>query len=165
MWLFVYILIKLIHPNLSNAAADSYANAIDKQSDIDPLIFITIIEHESQFTARAISGDGEDYGLMQVRARYYHGKPNWLLDGPNNIRVGAHTIRESQKFCRQYLKREPEYEEWLACYTGSCVGSQVCKPTKLTHQFANYTECLRDQTTYYPVGNLQGCREIFDRKP
>src|SRR5271165_5770562 len=166
MYLFIYFIIKLLHPSLSQGTIDSYATAIDKQSDIDPLVFITIAEHESGFVANAISKDGEDFGLLQVRAKYYHGKPEWLLDGANNIRVGAHIIRESQNVCRKYLKREPEYQEWLACYQGSCVGRQMCKPTKLTRQFANYTSCLQTQVSQpFMDMDFHSCRAIFDRKP
>jgi Transglycosylase SLT domain len=164
MYIFIYILIKIIHPTLSDAAVSSYANAINKQSDIDPLVFITIAEHESGFKANAISGDGEDRGLLQIRSRYYRGKPEWLLNGAENIRVGANVIRASQDFCRKYLNREPEYQEYLACFQGSCVGNQVCKPTKLTQQFADYTDCLQTQIASYADADFHSCRKIFDRK-
>jgi hypothetical protein len=144
----VYIAIHLIHPRMPSSLVDSYTNAISTEADkvdIDPLTIVTIIEHEtgSTWNPRAISPDGEDYGFMQVRARHYGGKPEWLLNPSTNIMVGAYLIKASKDFCRKTLHREPEYQEWLSCYQGSCTNpAHFCKPTKLTKVFEDYQVCL-----------------------
>lgn len=115
-------------------------------ADVDPYIIVAIITHESQWRERAVSGDTEDYGLMQIRGRFYYGgKHNdWLLEGVNNIKIGTYVIKKSKDICRQHLGREPRTQEWLACYTGSCVNGGMCKPTRLTKVIEDYELCLKD---------------------
>jgi transglycosylase-like protein with SLT domain len=57
-----------------------YEKAIQEGSKalkIDPLMVVEIMWHESRMHEKAISKDGEDYGLTQIRARY---RPGCLLD-------------------------------------------------------------------------------------
>jgi hypothetical protein len=161
----IYLALQLIHPNTPNALMNSYAAIIDKQAtiaDVDPLAFVAIIEHESQWRPRAISPDGEDFGLMQVRGRYYGGKAEWLLNPEVNIRAGGYIIKKSKEFCRNYLHREPEYQEWMACYQGSCVPGHVCKPTKLTKVVQDYQTCLEDELL--SGQDSSKCHKIYEGK-
>jgi hypothetical protein len=138
---------QLVHP-LPQALALNYAQAIQHQSimtGINPLTIITIIKHESDFNYGAVSHDGFDVGLMQVRARHYNGKREWLFDGVNNIRAGTHIIKDSIDFCRKFLGREPEFQEWMSCYQGSCTNpAHFCKPTHLTQVFEDYQICIAE---------------------
>jgi hypothetical protein len=151
--MLAYILYIAIHlasiQHLSTRAVDQYVQEIERQSDItgvSSLMFITIITHESQWSERAISKDGLDYGLMQVRAQYYGGKPELLLNGVTNIKAGGAVITKSIQLCRKFLKREPETQEWLACYTGSCNNyHNMCRPTRLTQKFMDYETCLEQE--------------------
>lgn len=54
----------------------SYAKAllkVAKKHNFDPFTGVAIIEHESRWRAGAVSGDGEDLGLAQIRARFRAG--------------------------------------------------------------------------------------------
>jgi hypothetical protein len=149
----IILAIHLSSPKLPDARTKAYANTMQQEADkndIDPLMIVAIAEHESQFNERAISADGEDYGLMQIRARYYGGKSQWLLNGENNIRVGSYLIKRAISFCRVKLKREPLPQEWLSVYQGSIPS---CKPTKLTRLVADYADCL--------VQNVEGGAEAY----
>src|SRR5271154_4139834 len=160
----IILAIQLSSPSLSTHRVEQLATVIQQQSDkvdVDPLIEVAIITHESQWNERAISGDREDIGLMQVRARY-HG-PNarqWLLNGEANIRVGSGVIGSSKDFCRKYLHREPTTQEWLSVYQGALPS---CKPTKLTQQFEDYAMCLQAELDPLSVENEMGldCKKIY----
>lgn len=161
-----FLAIRLIQPNMSVATAQVYTDTINKEAekiDVSPLAIIGIIKHESDFKAGAISPDGEDYGLMQVRAKYYGGGGPALLNPIVNIRAGAYIIKEDINMCRKFLHREPQYQEWLACYTGSCIDARhMCKPTKLTQVFEDYLICLTTDTL---TGQSKTqCQKIYDKQ-
>lgn len=132
-----------------------------EKADVDPLLYVSIITHESQWNERAISADHEDYGLMQVRARYYNGgtHPEWLLNPHYNIMIGTHIINGAREFCRKFLKREPTLQEWMSVYQGS---KPSCKPTKLSKIVEDYYQCLVDRVDVDVEDNLfMNCREVY----
>lgn len=134
------------------------ANTIQRQAesaDIDPYIIVAIITHESQWAERAISQDGLDYGLMQVRHIHYGGDPEYLLNGEANIRVGTYVIKKSIEFCRKYLDREPTTVEWMTTYQGN---PHSCKPTKLAQKVVDYAECLEQNVEF---GHNYNCKHIY----
>jgi hypothetical protein len=54
----------------------AYAKAlldVAREHNFDPFTGVAIIEHESRWRAGAVSRDGEDYGLAQIRARFRAG--------------------------------------------------------------------------------------------
>ncbi len=142
MWPIIFTAIMLIKPEMSHELALNYAAMIDSQaivSGVDPLLIVAIAMHESGWNERAISKDGEDYGLLQVRARYYGGRKEWLLNPATNIKAGGYVIAKSIEFCRRWLKREPTTQEWLSVYQGS---RPSCKSTQLTKSFEDYAVCV-----------------------
>src|SRR5262245_56440499 len=112
--------IRFANPEVSEADATRYATALQveaEQHDFDPLTGVAIIRHESRFNPRAISPDGEDYGLAQVRARHIgackkdrNPKSNpsvgcravkkQLLEPEQSIRVMAELITSHRRICR-----------------------------------------------------------------
>jgi len=130
--------IQNVSPTVSTPRATSYAKAIQTQAHkrhIDPFTIVSIIHHESRFRASAISPDGEDYGLGQVRARYLRQcrkdkdplrKPspacnaakNRLLIGAINIRYVAQAIGSWRATCRRLTNRPALFHRWLHGYGG-----------------------------------------------
>jgi hypothetical protein len=145
---------------LSASRVNSWAHVIQQQAvkvDVDPVEIVAIIAHESQFHERAISYDHEDYGLMQVRARYYGPNHNALLYGEHNIRVGSYIIGLSKDICRKRLGREPTTQEWLSPYQGSIPS---CKPTKLTKLVNDFAQCLSYRVDFKDIF-VADCRKIY----
>jgi hypothetical protein len=143
-----------------------FATEIEKNSEstqVDPLVYVAIITHESEWNERAISADQEDYGLMQIRGRHYNGgqHPEWLLNPHVNILAGGYVINKSITFCRKYLKREPSLQEWVSVYQGS---RPSCKPSKLTKIVEDYYLCLVQNVEKNPEdGPPTDCRVIYQR--
>ena len=124
-------------PNLPDPVAKSYAQRIhveSKRYKIDPFTLVSIIRHESRFRASAISKDGEDYGLGQIRARYRGAcrkdkdpvnNPSpackavkaRLLHGPTNIGSVARAI-DRWKTCRKITGKPALFARWLHGYGG-----------------------------------------------
>lgn len=160
----IVLAIQLSSSHVPTHRVEQLATVIQQQServDIDPIIEVAIITHESQWNERAISGDHEDFGLMQVRARY-HG-PNatkWLLNGEANIRVGSDIIKSSKEVCRKILHREPTIQEWMSVYQGAVPS---CKPTKLTQQVEDYANCLAAEMDPLSLESELGfnCKKIY----
>jgi hypothetical protein len=60
-------------PNMPPAQLKNYARAVVKYADrtaYDPLLAVAIAHHESKWRPSAVSRDGEDIGLGQIRARF-----------------------------------------------------------------------------------------------
>lgn len=104
--------IGLCRPSLSTTTRTSYAKIVLDRSaklGIDPLLMVAIVDHESGWMPSAVSKDGEDHGLGQIRARYrpacakdvdpVHApstacaaEKRRLLDGEHNLDVMADAI-------------------------------------------------------------------------
>lgn len=160
----ILLAINLSAPGLSAHTANYYGKILLKESirtEVSPLIGIAIIEHESRWNPSKISKDGFDYGLMQIRARFSK-HPQYLLEGGSNIRTGFGWIDSSKDFCEKELGREPETQEWLSCFQGSCRLNHRCKPTKLTRRVEMYAECLESCL----MDNVsRDCEQIYIKEP
>jgi hypothetical protein len=143
----ISLAINLSSPKLLTSKVKSYSQVIHNQSEklnINPLIVIAIIKHESRWTQSLISLDGEDYGLMQVRARFTRTPKDRLLWGEDNIFVGTYMIKSSEHYCTKFLGRKPSTQEWLSCYQGSCTTpSHICKSTKMAAVVEQYAQCIQ----------------------
>lgn len=126
--------IALVNPSLSKQTRNSYAKTIQvtaKKYELDPFTLVAIAWHESSFRPSVVSKDGEDYGLMQIRARYQKGCRNVsqdskscqvekarLLNGHYSIRRAGALIRSMRKLCRKRTKRPALFHRWMALYAG-----------------------------------------------
>jgi hypothetical protein len=134
----IVLAIRFGHPDVSEEEATRYATALQmeaQQNDFDPLTGVAIIHRESRFHPRAISRDGEDYGLAQIRARFIgackkdkepkrspsaecRAVKERLLDPEENIRVMGQFITKHRKLCKQKVGHA-SLLGWLASYQGS----------------------------------------------
>lgn len=143
--------------------ATRYAVALQAEAErnqFDPLTGVAIIHRESQFHPRAISRDGEDYGLAQIRARHIglcskdkdpRRRPSAacravkesLLDPDENIRVMGQLITAHRKLCRQKVGHA-SLLGWLASYQGSnrAKENRWCAPSAGASVVIRYRERL-----------------------
>jgi hypothetical protein len=155
--------IQLSRPRMPPEEAMRYAkvlNEVAKERDFDPLIAVAIIHFETQWRPNMVSGDGEDYGLGQVRARYVgacrgdedpSGRPSQacravkasLLDGEHNIRVMGRIIEANQNLCK-YKTGTAKAHQWLAGYQGRNFPGQNrwCQAGEKTWRVLSYHEEL-----------------------
>jgi hypothetical protein len=130
--------IGLCSPSMSKPSATAYARVLRAEAEshyFDPLSGVAIIWHESGWRSGAISRDGEDFGLGQIRARFIGactkdadpiGAPSpgcravraSLLDGAYNIRLMAKQITRWRKLCRKKTGRPALFHRWLQGYGG-----------------------------------------------
>lgn len=136
--------IALCAPSMPEKARVGYAKVLRaeaKKHSFDPLTGVAIIWHESSWRAGAVSPDGEDHGLGQIRARYIgackqdadpvHAPSEGcrsvkasLLSGAYNIRLMANQITRWRKLCRKKTGRSALFHRWLQGYGG------YSKPTR-----------------------------------
>ena len=169
--------IQLSQPNVSDEDAHRFAEALQKQAkihDFDPFTGVSMIYHESRFKPDAISRDGEDYGLAQIRARFIGGcahtespkedptmacmrEKERLLDPEENIRVMAELITRHRKFCKKKVG-SALFHRWLASYQGrnDIRRKRYCKPGKGTWMVIKYRKKLI--RTLYKQGVLKAPR-------
>jgi hypothetical protein len=155
--------IRFAQPQVAEDESRVIANALQEQAlahDFDPLTGVSIIHFESNFDAKVISKNGEDYGLGQIRARYIGAcktdpdpKDNpgpecrkvkaKLLDPEENIRVMAELITANRKFCKAKVGSSA-FARWLASYQGrnNKRKKQWCKPGDGTHKVIRYRQTL-----------------------
>ena len=158
--------IELSQPKLEAADTERYAKALQEQAvvhDFDPLTGVAIIHFESGFDQKALSKNGEDHGLAQIRARYIGAckkDPNpkdapgpacravkkKLLDGVENIKVMAQLITQNRKFCKRKVG-STKFARWLASYQGrnNARRKQWCKPGDGTYKVMHYRVQLLKQ--------------------
>jgi len=129
--------------NVSAVQAEKYAEHIEQKAseiELDPMIMVSIISHESLFVADSISKDYNDIGLCQIRAKHYRGRFIELLDPFHNMDVCAFLLNANKKYCRKLLGRDPTIPEILASFTGS---NGKCRETTMAKQIESYAECLK----------------------
>jgi len=130
--------IGLSQPSMPVEQRKTYARVVQqqcKEHSIDPFTVVSLVHHESRWRASAVSPDGEDFGLGQIRARYRSGcrrdipaaQDNslscravraMLLDGAYNIRQIAKTITAWRKKCNKVTGRRALLARWLHGYGG-----------------------------------------------
>jgi hypothetical protein len=112
--------------------------AVARDHNFDPFTGVAIIEHESRWRSSAVSADGEDLGLAQIRARFRSGcrsdpdpvrAPSAacqrtrasLLDPVVSMRAMGSAITSWRKLCSSKSKgtgRPALLHRWLAGYGG-----------------------------------------------
>lgn len=158
--------IQFTEPTVADEEARVIALALQEQAvehDFDPLTGVSIIAHESRFDPKAVSKNGEDYGLAQIRARYIGDcrkdkdplrRPSQacrrvkrrLLKPAENIRVMAELITQNRKFCKRKVG-SAKFARWLASYQGrnDTRNKRWCIPGKGTFLVIDYRkELLRE---------------------
>jgi hypothetical protein len=155
--------IRFGHPEVNDADAMRYAVALQaeaQRNDFDPLTGVSIIHRESRFHARAVSPDGEDFGLAQVRARHIGACKNdknprsrpsaacqamkqQLLEPEENISVMGELIAGHRKICKQKAGKA-SLLGWLASYQGSNSSKENrwCVPSDGARSVALYRDRL-----------------------
>lgn len=155
--------IRLAQPEVTDGEAESYAKALQSEAqehDFDPLTGVAIIRFESGFRPAAVSPNGEDYGLAQIRARYIGACKNdeepkrapsaecrkvkaMLLEPEQNIRVMADLITQNRKFCKKRVG-SASFARWLASYQGrnDVRNKRWCRPGEGTYQVIRYRQHL-----------------------
>jgi hypothetical protein len=139
----ILLAIQLSTSNMPAVREAQLAKVISQQAEVvgvDPLLFVSVISHESLWDEHAVSKDGLDIGLMQIRVQHVGGNTNYLFYGENNIRVGGYLMKKDMEFCRKKLGREPSLQEWLSVYQGS---RPSCKPSRLTKRVEDNMLCLQ----------------------
>lgn len=155
--------IQLSQPRVNDAEARRFAVALQEQArvhEFDPLTGVSVIFHESSFNPGAVSRDGEDYGLAQIRARFVgdcaHTKsPNKrptaacrkekqrLLVPEENIRVMAELITRHRRLCKRKVG-SARFARWLASYQGrnDIRKKRYCRPGKGTYRVIRFRRKL-----------------------
>jgi transglycosylase-like protein with SLT domain len=164
----IVVAIRFGHPEVTEEDANRYAVALQAEAErnnFDPLTGVAIIHHESRFHPRAVSKDGEDYGLGQIRARHIgackqdknpKGRPSAacrevkerLLEPEENIRVMSEIIASHRKICRQKIRRS-DLQSWLASYQGrnNAKEDRWCEPGDGTWSVIRYQQRLAREVT------------------
>jgi hypothetical protein len=155
--------IQLAAPGVPDPDAFRFARALREQAqvhDFDPFTAVAVIHSESRFNPLAISPDGEDYGLGQIRARYIGAckqadspvdyptdgciaQKQRLLDPEENIRILAEMISRHRDLCQRKV-RSVKFQHWLASYQGRNDPQQRrwCKPAPETWKVVKYRNFL-----------------------
>jgi len=155
----ITLAIKLSQPAVTDSQAQEFAKVLQveaQEHDFDPLTGVAIIFNESGFNPKAVSRNGEDYGLAQIRARYVGAclrskdpvrnptpackkEKQRLLDPAENIRLMADMITRNRKFCKKKTG-SAKFHRWLASYQGRNYPrkKQWCKAGDHTWKVVNY---------------------------
>jgi hypothetical protein len=155
--------ILLSRPTMPIAEANRYAHVLQDEAvkySYDPLTAVSIIHFESRWYPGAVSRDGEDFGLGQVRARWYgacrkdadpvhapspgcQGTKASLLNGENNLRRMSVIIAANRELCKEKAGKA-NLPQWLAGYEGYNIPSRDrwCAPGSKTWQVVEYRKQL-----------------------
>lgn len=103
---------------------------VAEKRGLDPLDLVAIAWHESDLRAGAISPDGEDFGLMQVRGRFLAACLDdrnskmckiakvALLDPHRNIEVAGAAIAAIRSTLCRRTGHKATFPRWLQAYGG-----------------------------------------------
>jgi hypothetical protein len=158
--------ILLSRPTIPRAEATRYARVLQQEAvkrDFDPLTAVAIVHFESRWNPGAISPDGEDWGLGQIRARWLsacrgdedpvrapsdacRAAKNALLAGEVNLRRMGVIISANRELCKEKTGTAI-LPQWLAGYEGLNYPSldRWCAPNEKTWQVVEYRKLLLDK--------------------
>lgn len=159
----IVMAIQLSQPKVAPEDAQRFAVALHEQAkdhDFDPLMGVAMIFHESSFNPRAVSKNGEDWGLAQIRARHIgdckkskspvrnptpecQAQKQRLLEPEENIRVMAELINWHRRLCRTKIGTQTA-PHWLASYQGrnNIREQRWCEPAPATWKIIQFRDRL-----------------------
>ena len=155
--------ILLSRPSMPLPEARRYAHVLQEEAArhaFDPLTAVAIVHFESRWRPGVVSPDGEDYGLGQIRARWFGAcrndadpvrdpspgcraaKAN-LLAGETNLRRMAVIISANRELCKEKTG-DANLPRWLAGYEGLNFPGRDrwCAPSAKTWQVVEYRKKL-----------------------
>ncbi len=163
--------ILLSNPSMPAAQARRYAHVLQEEAAkhaFDPLTAVAIVHFETHWRPGLISPDGEDYGLGQVRARWFgacrtdadpvhdpspgcRAAKAALLVGEVNLRRMAVIITANRELCKDKVGND-DLPRWLAGYEGlnSPSRDRWCAPSGITWQVVDYRKQLIAQLVPHP---------------
>lgn len=155
--------ILLSRPSMPLPEARRYARVLQEeaaQHDFDPFTVVAIVHFESRWHPGVVSPDGEDFGLGQVRARWWgacrddadpvhdpspgcRAVKAQLLGGEHNLRRVARIITANRELCKAKTGKA-DLPRWLAGYEGLNSPSRDvwCAPSAKTWQVVDYRKKL-----------------------
>lgn len=153
----------LANPTLSKPVRQNMAKTIAIEAErahVDPLLMVAVFWHESGVRRGAVSKDGEDYGLGQIRARFIgacrhdedpvHNPSEEclavkasLLDANYNIRVTAQVISKWRKTCRETTGTKALPHRWLSGYAGESRSGAMCGQRKVGGRWRDLPQSSR----------------------
>lgn len=93
---------------------------------IDPAVTKAVISVESNGNPYAVSPDGKDGGLMQIRMKFVPESRIQLLNSCTNVMVGTSLLSIARKKCKHSIDKT-----WVNCYNlGITGGSRLKYPKK-----------------------------------
>ena len=155
--------ILLSRPSMPLPEARRYAHVLQEEAArhaFDPLTAVAIVHFESRWHPGAVSPDGEDYGLGQIRARWFgacrsdadpvrdpspgcQAAKAALLAGEINLRRMAVIISANRELCKEKTGAA-DLPRWLAGYEGLNFPGRDrwCAPNAKTWQVVEYRKKL-----------------------
>lgn len=155
--------ILLSRPGMPLPEARRYARVLQEEAsshDFDPLTAVAIVHFETHWQPGLVSPDGEDYGLGQIRARWWGAcrddadpvhdpSPGCravkasLLVGENNLRRMSVIITANRELCKDKTGTA-KLPQWLAGYEGLNFPSRDrwCAPNWKTMRVVEYRQQL-----------------------
>lgn len=155
--------ILLSRPGMPLPEARHYARVLQEEAtrhDFDPLTAVAIVHYETHWQPGLVSPDGEDYGLGQIRARWWGACRNdadpvhdpsdacravkaSLLVGENNLRRMSLIITANRELCKDKTGTA-NLPQWLAGYEGLNFPSRDtwCAPNWKTMRVVEYRKQL-----------------------
>jgi hypothetical protein len=178
--------ILLSRPTMPLAEAKRYAHVLQQEATkyvYDPLTAVAIIHFESRWYPGVVSTDGEDYGLGQIRARWFGAcrtdadpvrAPSVgclaakaaLLSGENNLRRMSVIIAANRDLCKEKAGKA-NLPQWLAGYEGynSPSRDRWCAPGSKTWQVVEYRKQLVAQLAPPPPAPKAPTRQRTQKGP
>jgi soluble lytic murein transglycosylase-like protein len=112
--------------------------------NVDPILAISVMEHESHFNVNAIGEKGE-VGLFQLNPVYYKGYD--IHNTSMNIKLGVKYLAETQTHCKNKADKT-----FIICYNqGIYRGSQIRYPKKNKY----YIETMKIYNNYLKEYGLE----------
>ncbi|MBX3130630.1 MAG: hypothetical protein KF718_28180 [Polyangiaceae bacterium] len=161
--------ILMSRPGMPKDEATRFATVLKevaRQHGFDPLTGVAIVHFESSWYPEVVSGDGEDYGLGQIRARYIGAcrqdddpltEPSEacqevkksLLDAETNLRLMGQIITDNRKLCRDKTGTA-HFHQWLGSYQGLNFPKENrwCQANERTHRVVEYRKQLIAQLVH-----------------
>jgi hypothetical protein len=188
--------ILMSRPTMPIGEARHYAHVLAEEAEkhaFDPLTVVAIVHFETHWRPNLVSPDGEDYGLGQIRARFWGAcrddddpvhHPSEaclaakasLLDGATNLRHVSTIITANRELCKEKSK-SANLPNWLAGYEGlnSPSRDRWCAPGPKTWRVVAYRQqlvadlvtkpALAAAAKAKPAEKKAGVARVAERKP
>lgn len=107
---------------------------------VNPNVVTAVAQVESNNNPFAVSKDGKDIGLLQIRQKFVPFSKKQLLNSCTNVMIGVEILARAKKACSKCVGRT-----WVNCFNLGITGAKKLKYPRKWKYYIKVTKAMGEK--------------------